>query len=313
MKILIDVDALQADGTLTAELAEKLRASAVRDTGSTAINILLALGMAAVAAGIGALTLSAIVITGLGLALVAAGVGIGQSGRTQWALLAKIWTVIGALVLTGGQAALIDRPMAASLIGAVILGGLGVYARSNLLVALTPLALASALGGSTGYWSACYEITVREPTLTILLFTALGAGAWLLARALTDPLQGLALTFARMCVVLVNFGFWIGSLWGDTPGHTWTAAGQSWPDTRALPPLAFVVAWFVALALAAYWGARNGRRFLVNACAVFAAIHLYTQWFERFGADPLTIIAAGVVTILIGLGFWRFNRAATPA
>jgi iron complex transport system permease protein len=311
VKILIDVDALHASGILDAALADKLRASATRDTGSGAINILLALGAVAVAAGLGALAFSAWLVAALGVAFIAAGGAVRRFAAGQWALLAKIWIVIGALVLTGGQAALLDRPMAASLIGALILGGIGVYVRSHLLVALSPFALEAALGGSTGYWSACYEICVREPTLTIALFTALGAGAWLVARRLADPLQGLALTFARVCVILVNFGFWIGSLWGDRPGHSWTATGQDWPDKQTIPELAFVVAWFVALALAGFWGARNGRRFLVNVCATFAAIHFYTQWFERFGPDPIAVIAAGVATIAIGLGFWRYNHVAT--
>ena len=315
MKILIDVDALRTAGTIDAALAEKLRAAALRDTGSSAINILLALGAVAVAAGLGALAFSAALVVALGAAFIAAGAAVRRFAAGQWALLGKIWIVVGALVLTGGQGALLDRPMAAAVIGALILGGIGVAVRSHLLVALSPFALEAALGGSTGYWSACYEICVREPTLTILLFTALGAGAWLAACRLADPLQGLALTFARVCVILVNFGFWIGSLWGDTPGHSWSATGQEWPDTRTFPPLAFVVAWFAALALAALWGARNGRRFLVNVCAVFAAIHFYTQWFERFGPDPIAVIAAGVATIAIGLGFWRFNQAmaAEPA
>lgn len=313
MKILIDIDALQAVGTIDAALADKLRASAQRDTGSSAINIVLALGAAAVTAGISALVFAPITLVALGLAFLAAGAAVRHLASAQWGLLAKIWIVIGALVLAGGQGALLDRPLAGSLIGALILVGIGVYARSHLLVALSPFALEAALGGSTGYWHACYEIVVREPTLTILMFTALGAGAWLLARRIADPLQSLALTFARVCVILVNFGFWIGSLWGDTPGHSWSATGQDWPDTRTFPPLAFVVAWFAALFLAGLWGARNGRRFLVNLCAVFGAIHVYTQWFERFGADPVTVIVAGVATILIGLGFWRFNQSAAPA
>jgi len=313
MKILIDVDALQATGIIDAALADRLRAYALRDTGSSAINILLALGAVAVAAGMGALVFSPWTLGALGLAFVAAGAMVRGGARGQWALLAKIWIVIGALMLAAGQAALLDRPMEGALIGALILGGIGVYVGSHLLVALTPFLLEAALGGSTGYWHASYEIVVEEPTLTILLFTGLGAGAWLLARALADPAQGLALTFARICVILVNFGFWIGSLWGDRPGHSWSNADLPSTGEPTIPALAYVVAWFAALALAALWGARNGRRFLVNVCATFAAIHFYTQWFERFGPDPIAVIAAGVATIAIGLGFWRFNRAAAPA
>ena len=62
------------------------------------------------------------------------------------------------------------------------------------------------------------------------------------------------------------------------------------------------------LLAAGAWAANNGRRFLVNTVATFGAIHLYTQWFERFGADPITVIIAGIATIGIGLALWRYNR-----
>ena len=70
------------------------------------------------------------------------------------------------------------------------------------------------------------------------------------------------------------------------------------------------IAWAVALVVAGAWGARNGRRFLVNAVATFGAIHFYTQWFERLGADPLSVIGAGLVTIAIGFAIWKYNAPA---
>jgi hypothetical protein len=55
MKILIDIDKLEQDGVLTPPLANILRMHAIRDTGSTAINVLLALGAVTIAAGLLAL------------------------------------------------------------------------------------------------------------------------------------------------------------------------------------------------------------------------------------------------------------------
>jgi iron complex transport system permease protein len=74
-----------------------------------------------------------------------------------------------------------------------------------------------------------------------------------------------------------------------------------------------VVGWALALLAAGAWGAKNGRRFMVNTAATFGAIHLYTQWFERLGADPLSVMLAGVATIAIGLGLWRYNRGVLEA
>ena len=36
------------------------------------------------------------------------------------------------------------------------------------------------------------------------------------------------------------------------------------------------------------------RRWLVNLVALFAGIHFYTQWFERLGATPLSVLLGGV-------------------
>jgi hypothetical protein len=38
----------------------------------------------------------------------------------------------------------------------------------------------------------------------------------------------LAIIFARVSLILINLGFWIGSLWGDYLGETW-AQGRRLP------------------------------------------------------------------------------------
>jgi iron complex transport system permease protein len=311
MKILIDVDALEQSKLLTPELAATLRAHAVRDTGSTAINILLAFGALAIAAGILALNPSPMIGAGLGLGFVLAGLFISRGLSQQWGKLGGIWMIVGALILAGGVGALIDQPLAACLVGAAILASVGYMAGSRLLIGLVPMALLAAIGGSTGYWHASYAICIREPTLTILLFSAIAYAAWQLAKSLTGLHHSLALIFARVCVVLVNFGFWVGSLWGDTPGGIWREPEAMWGSgTPQIPDTAFVIAWFVALLAVGYWGAKAGRRFIVNTATTFGAIHLYTQWFERLGLDPISVIVAGVATVAIGLWLWHYNKAA---
>jgi iron complex transport system permease protein len=316
MKILIDIDALEQKGVVNAQMAQMLRAHALSDTGSTAINILLAFGAIAVAAGILALQPSPVLGTIMGIVFVGLGFFIKQQSGAQWGKLGSIWMIVGALILAGGVGYLINSPMLGSLAGAVILLVVGIMAESKLLVALTTLALASAIGGSTGYWHACYMIAVREPTLTIVLFFVLGLGAWLIAKNQTGLAQTLSITFARMCVVLVNFGFWIGSLWGDTPGMLWRdPEGLNYiaSNNQHIPPLVFVIGWASALVAAGVWGARNGRRFMVNTVAVFAGIHFYTQWFEWVGAEPISVILGGIATIAMGLALWKYNQKVLEA
>jgi iron complex transport system permease protein len=321
MKILIDVDTLEQEGVLTAALANTLRRHAVRDTGSTAINLLLAFGAIVLVAGAGALMPSPVVALLFGLAFVGVGWFITKNYAEQWGKLGSIWMIVGTLLTAGGLGmmvgystmgdVIVERPLQASLVAAIVLAGGAWLAQSRLLAALVTLAISSAIGGSTGYWHASYMVCVREPTVTILVFTVLGLAGWLATQKLKGAYEALMLTFTRMCVILVNFGFWIGSLWGDTPGALWKATDSSavfsWSDPT-VPATTFIVGWAVALLAAGAWGAHNGRRFLVNTVAVFGAIHFYTQWFEHLGADPLSVMIAGAATIGFGLALWKYNQ-----
>jgi hypothetical protein len=49
--------------------------------------------------------------------------------------------------------------------------------------------------------------------------------------------ERLAVVFARVSLLLVNFGFWVGSLWADHPGGSWARAethtgSQGWNAAR---------------------------------------------------------------------------------
>jgi hypothetical protein len=124
--------------------------------------------------------------------------------------------------------------------------------------------------------------------------------------------------FALLCIVWVNFGFWVGSLWGDrlrllrTLGAD-AAAGSTAATPVVIPSWAFSIAWAVGLIGIGAWGAMVNRRWVVNVAAVFAAIHFYTQWFERLGASPVSIMLGGLVLLGVALALWTFNRRRTAA
>ena len=63
-------------------------------------------------------------------------------------------------------------------------------------------------------------LTVTEPSITIAFFALLAGAAYLISQHVGQAYQQLAIAFARVSLILVNFGFWIGSLWGDYPGET---------------------------------------------------------------------------------------------
>ncbi len=117
--------------------------------------------------------------------------------------------------------------------------------------------------------------------------------------------------------MLVNFGFWIGSLWGDrlrlwrywtqndiTGGPEFTARGAVIPD------YVFSIGWAVALIAVGVWGVKSGRRWVVNIAAIFGGIHFYTQWFSILGANAISVLLAGVILIAIAMGLRAFNKAS---
>jgi len=62
------------------------------------------------------------------------------------------------------------------------------------------------------------------------------------------------------------------------------------------------------------WAVQENRRWVVNVVAVFAAIHFYTQWFERLGLDPMSVLVGGLIMLAFAIGLWMFNkRFAVPA
>ena len=102
-------------------------------------------------------------------------------------------------------------------------------------------------------------------------------------------------------------GCWGGSLWGDRLEQLSGFFGGKVPT---IPRVAFVIGWALALIAFAIWAMKNDRRWVVNVCAVFGAIHFYTQFFERLGPNPLAILIGGVSALGIAIAIWQFNKKA---
>jgi hypothetical protein len=311
MKIILDVTRLVAEGKLTPAEAERLTALASRDTGTLAINMLLSFGALVVACGVVALAPAAETGIALGIVMIAAGLYVAQRFAAQWGLLGTAMVIVGALGLCGGAVVWADGHLPGFLVASAVLLVLAPVARSGLLAALAPLALAGALGSSGGSIFNSYTAPADEPTITIVLFSALAVGAYLVARRAPPAYEGLALTFARVSLLLVNVAFWVGSIWGDRPGLIWLRNDPVAAATAfRVPDVVFVVVWAAALIAVAVWATRANRRWLVNTAATFGAIHFNTQWFERLGANPLSVILAGLLIVAVAVGLWRYNQAA---
>ena len=314
MKITLDISKLVEEGRLTPEEAQRLTALASHETGSLGINILIGFGVVAIAAGAVALVPTPLTAVALGLGLVAAGFAVLVNRIKQWAVLGQICLVIGALMFCGGVVAFGEGSLASMLIVAAALGAIAVAARSSLLAALAVLVASACLGARTGYSHAMYSLAIFEPTLTIVLFSAVAYAAYRVSKHVAADYERIALSASRTAILLVNFGFWIGSLWGD-PLFLLTKMSGKTPaasrlDAIVIPHTVFSIGWAAVLIAAGLWAMRVNRRWLVNVAASFGAIHFYTQWFEKLGATPISVLLGGVIMLAIALALWSFNKRA---
>jgi len=318
--IRLDLVALLKAGSLSEAEAARLESLALTDRrGNLLVNVLLIFGALAVSAAAIALVPNA--ATGLTLAL---GALVGAEALRRLAPGEAFGVLSSGLALMGtlGLAGWIgwqfgDAPSAtatALLITAVLSAG-AAWFRSAFLAALAVLALGAVFGSGTGYWHAAYALFVEEQVITISVFGALAAGFYRI-RTVVDTAWSLLLTVAaRTSMILVHFAFWVGSLWGDLLGDSgWRqtryddyAAYEAWEKTAiVLPEWPFSVGW-AALAIALAMLTRRGG-FLSVSAMVFLAIHAYTQYFEVFGAEPGTLLLAGLTLVGLAVGLTAYLR-----
>ena len=257
--IRLDLDRLTQSGEISADEAVRLKNLALPDARSgLLVNLLLIFGAISVAAGTIALVPNA--ATGLVLAVLALG-GAEVLRRVDsddsLKVLGAGLEMMGALGLAGwiGWEFRDAADSAYPALGiAAVLAAAAVWFRSSFLAAPAVLALGATMGSGTGYWHASYAIFVEEPTLTILVFSAVAAGLFTLRSTITDAYRAVASVASRTAFFIINFAFWVGSLWGDRIGEHWLAPSK-WSersDWRAaateIPELVFTLGrWWCPL------------------------------------------------------------------
>ncbi|MEM7768482.1 MAG: hypothetical protein AAF253_13515 [Pseudomonadota bacterium] len=315
----LDLDALTQSGALTAQEAERLRALALPDTrAGLLINLLLFGGAIAIAAGAIALVPNA--ATGLVLALMAlvgAGVLKGVDRAEHWRVLWQGLAFVGVLGVSGWIALEFeDAQYWPTLAIAALTTAAAIGFRSAFLAALAVLATAAMLGSGTGYWYASYAIFVTETTLSVLVFSGLAAALYATRNRAASAWQAMLTSAARTAAFLAALGFWVGSLWGDHIGEHWARDPSDWraslewrENAIHVPEWVFSIGWAGALVALIATQPRGG--FLSVSAIVFLAIHAYTQYFEVFGAAPLTLLIAGLsaLAIAVAAARWTLSRS----
>ena len=308
MKIVLDIDKLLVAGEIAPDEYDRLKELAIKETGSLAFNILIGFGVIATATGALALLPSSLTAIVLGVLLAGAGILLTGTLAKEWGLLGLILLLVGSVTAAGGIVASTDGGVIGFLIVTILSIVAAIFTKSALLSTMSALSLSAAVGAMTAYGHATYVLVIRQPTVTIVLFSILALAAYHLSKRLTPDYERIAIVFSRTSLFLANLGFWVGSLWGDSLWHQ----RNNWEfrSGAVVPDWVFVIGWAVGLIATGVWAVRANKRWVVNLVAVFGSIHLYTQYFELLGAEPGAVLAAGLIAIANAFGIVWYNKSA---
>ena len=302
MKVSLDLDKLLETDKITQAEYDKLKQLAAESSSTLAFNILIGFGVIAVGAAALSIVPSAITAIVLGCLIFGIGLTLSLKGSEQWSVLATICMLIGALMAGAGLITIEKGSLLSFIVVTLIFAVASIFAHSALLAVLATLSLSACIGARTGYFHASYFLIIREPVITIVLFTGLAIALYQLSKQLSADLSRLAIAAARTCLLMINFGFWVGSLWGDKPFAQVVIA--DW---------IFALLWALALLLTGVWAWQQNRPWVLNTVAIFGGIHFYTQWFEYLGATPGTVLLAGLTALGFALGLHQINRRLKQA
>lgn len=323
MRVTLDLSQLVADGKLSTREARHLAtlgesqdkpaaqtaaapAMSAAAKGRVFANVAMIFGALAVAVGVELLHPSVEIGGALAILALLAGALLRRLGDEAWTLLAHALAIGGALGASLAFELRFPTLQFGLLFVGLLLAATALYFRSGVIAAFAPLALGSWLGSGAGYWHASYSIAITQPFVTIVVFSAFSAALFLLLYRL--PQHRLVITvMARVSFFLANFGFWVGSLFGDNFGAGTFATVLQRSSAPAIPAVAFSVGWAAALVVALIVGLTTQRRFISNSAIVFLAIHFYTQIFETFGAKPVVVICCGLLLVAFAFCLVRFN------
>ena len=299
MKVVLNIKELLEEGQIDQVEYDKLLLLSKSQTTSLAFNLLVGLGIVAASIGAIALTPSPYSCFAFGLLVSTIGILIKIKTSDQWVVLSIISLMSGLLMSSAAILWFEDHVFQEITYRSIsivifILGFSSYYLKSSLLAAISVLNLSTLLGSGAGYNFASYFIWVEYPLLTIVAFSILAICFYLLSKKVKADNERLLITGSRVSVLLVNLGFWIGSLGGDI-----------WLES----PYLFSIAWALAIFGIGFWAWKENRVWLINVLGVFGSIHFYTQWFEVLGAQPLSLFLGGVIAIGIAILFKRLNKS----
>ena len=305
MRIVLNIKELLEEGKINQGEYDNLYSLSKNQTGSLALNLLVGFGIIMVCLGVITLTQSASTGLIMGLLTFLIGLFVKFRGNKEWSVLSSCCSISGILIFLGGMNMWLfeayesdtDFLLLANysqILTTVILIASSVFLMSNILAALSTLSIAYLTGAGTSYFTGSYTLSVSSPVITIVIFSALAFFLYYLSRSILSRYENILITGSRTSILVANFGFWVGSLWGGG-------------EELEVSPELISIAWALALVGFAVWGWRANRRWVVTVSSIFGAIHFYTQWFTILEMEPASVVIGGVIAIGIGICIKRLD------
>ncbi len=307
-KVTVDLDKLLRDKVIDQGQYDSIAKTSNYRTSIIGILFLLGLGT------IGIVTASVILDPSLSLLSVISagmwlfGVALCLQNRVELRIVAQATAMIGTfglsawLVLNGVLYAL-PADKAFMLVSAFLLLT-GVITRNGIMVALSVLAITPTLSVNTHYRHASYALVVENPIESTLVFGFIAVISYAIATQLRGAYARLGYTAAGTAFFMVNLAMWVGSLWGD-------AAGRG-SQAIAISPVGFAALWCALSVGVGILGFVRDNRAAVNTAGVFLSINLYTQFYEFFLVNAVTLLTGSIVLVVLACTFWYYNAGYRP-
>ncbi|MEK7627971.1 MAG: hypothetical protein AAB421_00955 [Patescibacteria group bacterium] len=300
-RVTVDIDSLVAEGVVDKATAEKIAARSGTSTTLFAIQFFIGVCIAGLAAASALLDPEFRLIPLGAFALFAAGLFATHYAGKEWFVATHTSVIIGTIGLCAWVLKM--NPATESFVPiALLLLVAGVMSKNSLLVGLAVVATTPLLNLSGMYHHAMYGLIVQKPLMTIATYTLIGVGAIVLARKLEGAYARMSGFAAGTSFFIVNLGFWVGSLWGDSLG------GNRYDSV--ITPTQFALAWAALSGLLMVAGLFLNKRAAVNLGGVFLSINLFTQWHEWFAREPSALLLGSVIGIAVALLFAYYNMRA---
>ena len=315
-KITLHLKHLLENGTITKEEAERFIALSEHKTGGTIFrNLMVIFGTLSIVGGFLGIAPDPNIAAALAAITLGGGYWLYYKGDESWKFVAQSFGFLGTIGVTSWLIHTMDfiggeRPETSDiiimwLIISSILGLVAFTLHNKFLAGLFPLALAQLIGASTFYSHASYYLSIREPSLAILIFSVIAGATYFASTKLRGIYDDLCTIIARVSLFIVNMAFWIGSLWGDKIGKKFNYRYD--PTDLHIDEMVFTIGWFLALLIAIAWGTHRGLGYVVNLSIVFLGIHAYTQYFEFVGLNPIGMLVGGIMIFATAMIWWKYK------